>query len=311
MSRASVQTGDTTMANSIKTNYSAMTALQSLNMTNKALEKTQSRISTGYRVSEAADNAAYWAIATTLRSDNSALSTVQDSLGLGAGQVDVAYTAVNKAVDIAKQIRDKLESALQDTVDKGLIQQDIDQLQEQLLTVAAGASYSGQNWLMANSAGDRTTQEIVSNYARNSAGSAVIGTIKIDLSKVRMFDTTTGTGGLLGTLYRVDVTSTGSASVALDATYVLSLVNIAAKAITDLTVAATNLGSYKSRIGMQQEFVKDLRDAIDRGISSLVDADMNEESTRLQALQVQQQLGVQALSIANQSSQSILRLFQS
>jgi flagellin len=126
-----------------------------------------------------------------------------------------------------------------------------------------------------------------------------------------MFDTTTGSGGLLGTLYRVDVTSTGSGSVALDATYVLSLVNVAAKAITDLTVAATNLGSYKSRIGMQQEFVKDLRDAIDRGISSLVDADMNEESTRLQALQVQQQLGVQALSIANQSSQSILRLFQS
>jgi flagellin len=296
------------MANSIKTNFSAMTALQSLNITNKALERVQSRISTGYRVGEASDNAAYWAIATTLRSDNSALSTVQDSLGLGAGQVDVAYTAVNKAVEIAKQMRDKLESALQETVDKKLIQQDIDQLQEQLLTVAAGASYSGQNWLMASSSADPTSQEIVSNYARNSLGSAVIGTIKIDLSKVRMFDTTAGSGGLLGTLYTVDVTTNGGSVV--DATYVLSLVNIAAKAITDLTVAATNLGSYKSRIGMQQDFVKDLRDAIDRGISSLVDADMNEESTRLSALQVQQQLGVQALSIANQSSQTILSLFR-
>jgi len=298
------------MANSIKTNYSAMTALQSLNMTNKALEKTQARISTGYRVGEASDNAAYWAIATTLRSDNSALSTVQDSLGLGAGQVDVAYTAVNKAVDIAKQIRDKLEGTLNGTVDKALVQQDIDQLQEQLLTVAAGASYSGQNWLMANSASDSTSTEIVSNYTRNASGSAVIGTIKIDLSKVRMFDTTAGSGGLLGSLVAVNVSSTGSASVALDATYVTGLIDIASKAITDLTSAATNLGSYKSRISMQQDFVKDLRNAIDRGISSLVDADMNEESTRLQALQVQQQLGVQALSIANQSSQSILSLFR-
>jgi flagellin len=296
------------MANSIKTNFSAMTALQSLNATNKALEKTQTRISTGFRVGEASDNAAYWAIATTLRSDNSALGTVQDSLGLGAGQVDVAYTAVNKAVDIAKQIRDKLESALNDTVDKALIQQDIDQLQEQLLTVASGASYSGQNWLMSANTSAATSTEIVSNYTRSASGSAVIGTIKVDLSKVRMFESATGSGGLLGSLVAVNVSTNGSA--ALDATFVTGLINTASKAITDLTSAATNLGSYKSRISMQQEFVKDLRNAIDRGISSLVDADMNEESTRLQALQVQQQLGVQALSIANQSSQSILSLFR-
>jgi flagellin len=296
------------MANSIKTNFSAMTALQSLNATNKSLEKTQNKISTGFRVGEAADNAAYWAIATTLRSDNSALGTVQDSLGLGAGQVDVAYTAVNKAVDIAKQIRDKLESALNDTVDKKLVQQDIDQLQEQLLTVAAGASYNSQNWLMASSSADATSTQIVSNYSRNSVGSAVIGTIKVDLSKVRMFDNAAGSGGLLGSLNAVDVSTNGASAV--DATYVTGLINTATKAISDLTVAATNLGSYKSRIGIQQDFIKDLRDAVDRGISSLVDADMNEESTRLSALQVQQQLGVQALSIANQSSQTILSLFR-
>ena len=83
------------MNNSIKTNFAAMTALQSLNMTNKALNNTQSRVSTGYRVAEASDNAAYWAIATSLRTDKSALGTINDSLGLGAGQVDVAYTGVN------------------------------------------------------------------------------------------------------------------------------------------------------------------------------------------------------------------------
>ena len=153
-----------------------MTALQSLNATNKNLEKTQSRISTGFKVNEAADNAAYWAIATTLRSDNSALSTVQDSLGLGAGQVDVSYTAVSNTIEIVKQIRDKLASARQDTVDKKLVQTDIDALQEQLLTVAKSASYSGQNWLMADApASAGGTAQIVASYSRNSLGSSVIG----------------------------------------------------------------------------------------------------------------------------------------
>ena len=288
------------MNNSIKTNYAAMTALQSLNMTNKNLQTTQSRVSTGYRVNEASDNAAYWAIATTLRNDNSALSTIDDSLGLGAGQVDVAYTGVNQALDIAKQIRDKLLSAANETVDRELVQQDIDQLQEQLLTVATGANYSGTNWLL--DAATPTSTGIVANYVVNASGSAVTQSIDVDLSQIRLFDNATGSAGMLGTLFGIDISAaTGS----LD-----TQITQAATAIESLTTAATALGSYKSRIDLQQEFISSLRDSIDRGVSSLVDADMNEESTRLQALQVQQQLGVQALSIANQSSQSILRLFQ-
>ncbi len=93
---------------SILTNVSAMTALQSLNKTNMAMEATQRRISTGYRVGTAEDNAAYWSIATTMRSDNSALSTVKDALGLGAATIDVAYTAINSAIDVTKAIKDKL-----------------------------------------------------------------------------------------------------------------------------------------------------------------------------------------------------------
>jgi flagellin len=294
------------MANSIKTNFAAMTALQSLNATNRNLEKTQNTISTGFKVNEAADNAAYWAIATTLRSDNSALATVQDSLGLGAGQVDVSYTAVNNAIEITKQIRDKLASARQDTVDKKLIQTDIDALQEQLLTVANAASYSGQNWLVASSAASAGgTAQIVASYSRNTFGSATIATIDVGLTNVRLFHTSAGGGAtsVLGSVFAIDVSAMTSGQIQAE-------LDKAAKAITDLTTVATSLGSVKSRIGIQQTFVKDLRDAIDRGISSLVDADMNEQSTKLQALQVQQQLGVQALSIANQSSQSILRLFQ-
>ncbi|TIS52727.1 MAG: flagellin, partial [Mesorhizobium sp.] len=96
---------------SIMTNASALTALQSLNATNKSLEMTQARISTGYRVSNASDNAAYWSIATTMRSDNQALSTVQDSLGLGASKVDTAYTGMDKAIETVNAIKVKLVAA--------------------------------------------------------------------------------------------------------------------------------------------------------------------------------------------------------
>ena len=288
------------MNNSIKTNFAAMTALQSLNMTNKALNDTQARVSTGYRVGEASDNAAYWAIATTLRNDKSALGTISDSLGLGAGQVDVAYTGVNQALDIATQIRDKLVSAANGTVDRELVQQDIDQLQDQLLTIASGASYSGENWLL--DASTPGTTGIVSNYVVNAAGSAVTQSIEVDLTDIRMFDNAGGTAGMLGSLNAIDISAaTGS----IDAQ-----ITQASAAVESLTTAATALGSYKQRIALQQEFIGALSDSIDRGVSSLVDADMNEESTCLQALQVQQQLGVQALSIANQGSQSILSLFR-
>ena len=96
---------------SIMTNASALTALQSLNATNKNLEVTQSRISTGYRVADASDNAAYWSIATTMRSDQMAMSTVQDSLGLGASKVDTAYTGMNKAIETVNEIKVKLVAA--------------------------------------------------------------------------------------------------------------------------------------------------------------------------------------------------------
>lgn len=290
------------MANSLKTNFSAMTALQSLNQTNKSLEKTQGRISTGFKVNEAADNAAYWAIASTLRSDNASLSTVQDSLGLGAGLVDVAYTGLTEAKEIVDQIRSKLLGAKEKSLDKALVSLDIEALKNQLLSVANGASYSGQNWLIGPPAG---TTSIVSNYARTTTGAASVGVINVAIGSLALFSTAAGANGLLGTV-RLNTLGTATTDAQLD-----TFIADATTAVNALIKAATTVGTVKSQITLQQDFVKNLRDSIDRGISSLVDADMNEESTRLQALQVQQQLGVQALSIANQSSQSILRLFQS
>ena len=136
---------------SINTNVAAMTALQTLTQTNKQLTETQNRISTGYRVADASDNAAYWSIATTMRSDNSALSTVQDALGLGAATVDIAYTGVNSAIKVVDQIKSKLVAARQPGIDRNKIQSEIIELQSQLRGIAESASFSGENWLWVDS----------------------------------------------------------------------------------------------------------------------------------------------------------------
>ena len=129
-----------------------MTALQTLSATNKSLETTQSRISTGYRVAEAKDNAAYWSIATTMRSDNKALSVVQDALGLGASKVDTAYTAMNKIMERVDEIKVKLVAAVGASAEnKDKIQSEISALQQQLKSFAESASFSGTNWLSVDS----------------------------------------------------------------------------------------------------------------------------------------------------------------
>ena len=145
---------------SIMTNSSALTALQSLSNTNKNLEMTQSRISTGFRVATATDNAAYWSIATTMRSDKSSLSVVQDALGLGAGKVDTAYQAITKAITTIGEIKDKLVSAVGASVsDKAKIQTEITALQAQLKMGADGATYSGSNFLSLNTTTGRCAVE--------------------------------------------------------------------------------------------------------------------------------------------------------
>ncbi|MEW9804471.1 flagellin [Mesorhizobium marinum] len=360
---------------SIMTNASAMTALQTLNATNKSLATTQGRISTGYRVAEAADNAAYWSIATTMRSDHKALSTVQDSLGLGASKVDTAYTGMNKAIEIVNDIKVKLVAANgASTADKEKIQVEIEALQGQLKSYADSATFSGTNFLSvisdktaagaAAGTADAVQQDvkIVSAFNRSSAGAVSLATIDVKIETVKLFDGGAGAAvkndGILDrqtsiwsssaaqaaydTAYNaalaagdsdVDAASDGAtAAAAADATatsiasisvhnlditasgvtdgFITSMITKVEGALKSMTDAATNLGAAKNRIDLQKTFTTSLMDSIERGIGQLVDADMNKESTRLQALQVQQQLGIQALSIANGNSQSILSLFR-
>ena len=308
------------MSNSILTNQSAQTALSTLNYTNKLLTQTQSAISTGLRVANASDNAAYWSIATEQRSDNKALSTVQDALGLGAATVDVATTGIEAVIEVTDEIKKKLVAAREPGVDRAKIQSEITQLQGQITSIAESASFSGENWLSVDSgaAGYNATKSIVSSFNRAAGGTVSVSTIDITISSVELFDSASGGTGIIdgdrtataGTF----TVSTLSISALTDSTADLTTLDQYIQgvddAITELTTAATDLGAVTARIDIQRDFVKALSDAVDRGIGQLVDADLNEESTRLQALQAQQQLGIQALSIANANSQNILALFR-
>ncbi|MEZ5899387.1 MAG: flagellin [Hyphomicrobiaceae bacterium] len=309
---------------SIKTNFAAMTALQSLQNTNKEMAKTQSRISTGYRVATAEDNASYWSIATTMRSDNKALSTVKDALGLGSATVDVAYTAVNSAIDVSSEIKAKLVAAREPGVDRVKIQSEISELQNQLRNISESATFSGQNWLSVDSSasGYNATKTIVASFSRDVSGNVSVGTISVSTAGIKLYDSNAASVGIIDGL-RDNTGAIAASGTSVAAMDISSLTDSAAdlttlegyikgvdSAVKEMTTAATNLGSVKQRVGLQKDFVSSLMQAIDRGVSTLVDADMSEESTKLQALQVQQQLGIQAMSIANSSTQNILSLFR-
>jgi flagellin len=306
---------------SILTNNSAMVALQTLTKTMQELQTTQSRISTGMRVANASDNAAYWSIATTMKSENGALGAVKDALNLGSATIDVDSSALNATKDVVNQIKNKLVAALQPGVDRTKVQAEITALQGQLKSIADSASFSGRNWLSVDSsaAGYNATKNVVASFTRDSAGLVTTGTIDIDTTNTILFDTQTSgaTGGLLdkdrtaggstASVTTLDISTLTDA--AADQTTLQEYVQIGDAALADVITAASDLGAAKARIDLQKDFVSNLSDAITKGVGSLVDADMNQESTRLQALQVQQQLGVQSLAIANQNSQMILKLF--
>jgi flagellin len=335
---------------SILTNIAAMSALQTLRSIGSNMEDTQARVSSGQRVGEASDNAAYWSIATTMRSDNMALSSVSDALGLGASKIDTAYAGMESAIDVVKEIKAKLVTATEEGVDKAKVQEEIDQLQDQLLSIAQSASFSGENWIAGgiNTATDDEVVDVtvVSGFVRDANNNVSVksttytlsATVPADDAAPRMTllfggEDTTGEinteSGILGntatdygdifvdengdlgaaasigdvSVYNMDISEFDNDAMA----EALTLVDAALAAMTS---AGAQLGSISMRIELQEDFANKLSDSLDSGIGRLVDADMNEESTRLKALQTQQQLAVQSLSIANSSSEVILSLFR-
>jgi flagellin len=304
---------------SILTNSSAMSALSTLRSIASSMESTQNSISTGMKVSKASDNAAYWSISTGMRSDNMALGAVTDALGVGAAKVDTAYAGMESAIDVVKEIKAKVVAANEEGVDKGKIQEEITQLIDQLKSIGSSSSFNGENWLVSTA---NATKTVVSGFVRDADGNVSVKKTDYDLDATSMLYTEATAGTIdadSGILNKVGATVTVGATTYTqisvldldvetddlgDALYSVDL------ALESMTSAGAKLGSLSSRIDLQTDFSAKLSDAIEKGVGRLVDADMNEESTRLKALQTQQQLAIQALSIANSDSQSILSLFR-
>ena len=296
---------------SILTNASALTALQNLAATQKNLQMTQNQISTGLKVASSADNASYWSIATTMRSDNTALSAVKTSLGQSASLLNFANSAVTSTISVMQQIKNDLVAAKQPGADLAKIGTDISQAAAQLKSNVASSTFSGTNLLD----GSTTTVSLVAAFNRDATGATSVGTI--DLTATALVATGTGATAKSGILEggTGSATGTGTDFTALSVTASTTssaldtMIGDADKTLASLQTYASTIGATQTRISMQQSFVSSMSDALSNGVSALVDADMNEASTRLQALQTQQQLGVQALSISNSNSQMILKLF--
>jgi flagellin len=226
---------------------------------------------------------------------------------------------MNSAIDVIDDIKSKILLAKTSSgEDRAKIQSEIASLQAQLTDNIGGASYAGANLLQTDSTSTDTTLHIISSYNRDSTGAVVTGSIDIDYANIRLIDSNAADAGILdsaGTTsgksaLNLDVSDLTGVTGTTDDEKFDNLLTDIEKVLGNMTAAASELGAAKSRVDMQKDFVSKLMDSIDRGVGQLVDADMNQESTKLQALQVQQQLGIQSLSIANSTSQSILSLFK-
>ncbi|WP_298967849.1 flagellin [uncultured Methylobacterium sp.] len=358
---------------SILTNGSATIALQTLRAINGELDATNRRLSTGQRIGSAADGAAYWAIAATLRGDNGSLSAVTDAMNLDRNAVEAAYAGLTMVVDALGAMSRSLVAAKSEQVDRAKIQLDIVTAQKAMRTFAEGAVMNGNNWLSVRSdtPGFAVETSLVAAFSRQG-GTATVSTFALDTSgfilfdnkprvvapsdwvepsntpalpqmtaivasiaasvsatsdpslRLTYFDTPTHTHnhGLLDSAYLFTPPGVSRArdsfsiqSLDITPDYVTTgMIDVYLKVVDatmqKLIAGASVLGASAKLLESQQTFAKQLMDINTSSIGSLVDADVEEESMRLRALQTQQQLGIQALSIANTRGQTLLSLFR-
>lgn len=181
---------------SILTNTSAMAAIQTLRTIGSTLERTQNEVSSGLRIGQASDNAAYWSIATTMRSDSKAISAVEDALGLGAAKVSVAYAGMESTVEILSEFKARLVAGSEAGVDKAKIQEELEQFKEQLISISQSSSFSGENWLNTDISDIYDTalnrSSVVSSFVRASNGSVQVQRTEVDLSSISLLNSTGG-----------------------------------------------------------------------------------------------------------------------
>ncbi|RZJ17638.1 MAG: flagellin [Brevundimonas sp.] len=275
------------LSGSVNTNVGAMIALQNLNATNADLATTQNRINTGKKVATAKDNGAIWAIAQGQRAEIGALNAVSQSLARGIAAVDVSLAAGESISDLLLQMKEKAlaakDSSLK-TASREALNEEFKALRDQIASVASNASFNGLNLLEAGATGFQALA--------NANGTAVLSV-------------------------KPEVMALGSANVTVTASMEIDAVTTASAAmaavdtsIANVSSALARLGTTSKSLGTHQTFVGKLMDSLESGVGNLVDADLAKESARLQSLQTKQQLGVQALGIANQTPQILLSLFR-
>ena len=272
---------------SVNTNPGALIALQNLTRVTDSLAETQRRVSTGLQVSSAKDNPAVYALAQQQRAQLASLETVQQGLRIGTSKVDVALASGESISDVLIEMRQVASQATDGSLSaetRQLLQNRYVELSDQIARLVDSADIGGAN-LLASGA-----QDLV--VVANDDGSATITVAAQDLS-------------FTGSILTVDETGAGLATAAGAAT---ELGNVIAS-IDNLTAALAELGGGARALTLQDRILNRVSDALEVSIGNLVDADLARESSRLQALQVQQQLAIQTLSIANAAPNSILALF--
>ncbi|MAP95424.1 MAG: flagellin [Ponticaulis sp.] len=272
---------------SVNTNYGAMVALQQLNQTNSALETTQSRINTGLKVASAKDNGAIFAIAQGMRSDVAGFGVVKESLDRVSSTVDVAIAAGEAVSDLLVDMKEKALGAADASLtaaQRSAFNEDFTALRDQIATIVSNAEFNGVNLINNSTAGV--------NALASADGS----------STITIADEAIGLSGSIVTL-----TSTAQLDTVTNASAAVGTIETS---LNNLNQALARLGTASKSLSVHSDFVTKLSDVTEKGIGNLVDADLAKESAKLQALQTKQQLGVQALSIANSSAGIALSFFR-
>jgi flagellin len=308
-------------------------ALQTLLFASDNLEETQKRTASGLAVATAADNAGYWSAATSMTSDQSVLGSIGDALNLGASKVDTAYEAVTSSIGLLDEITGQLVTAYEEGTDRDALNGRISSLKENLKSVLQAATFSGDNWLYNSDSVLGATKSIPASFERSVSGAVSLNYLSVDTADTTLIDTANANRGLLtGTVdanalnsdgtttsrnyYLLDMGSTipaaGTQIAVSDATTSAELDDMVAVVgqLTDkLNQLASSFGTVSARIDQQTSFVKSLGDVLDEGVGRLVDADMEEESTKLAAYQTQQSLSSQLLTMLNAHQKSARVLF--
>ncbi|MEP1536535.1 MAG: flagellin [Paracoccaceae bacterium] len=278
---------------SINTNNGAMVALQTLKQVNKDLSSTQTQISTGRAINSAKDGSAIWAISKVMEADVAGFKTVSDSLNVGEATIAVASAGAEQIVSVLEDMKTLAVSANSETADFAKIEAEMAEKQAQITSIIGASQFNGANLLATDVDGSGATGlTVMSSLNRVGSAAPTIATIDVATTDLEA-NLDVGSRTAIA-----DVTTAATALGEIEA-YLDTAIN-----------GAASLGASSKRIDDQNEFIGKLTDAMKSGIGALVDADMEEASARLQALQTQQQLGIQALSIANQAPQSILSLFR-